>query len=75
MELDLGDVLFSVVNVARWLKIQPDMALRRANNRFRSRFHLVEEEFQKEGRKMKDAPIEELEASWQRAKKKLAKGQ
>ena len=72
MEHELGDVLFSVVNVARWLKIQPDMALRQANNRFRSRFHLVEDEFRNEGQEMKDASIEELEASWQRAKKILA---
>ncbi len=75
MEHELGDVLFSVVNIARWLKIQPDMALRQANNRFRSRFHLVEEEFANEGRKMKEASIDELEASWQRAKKRLADGQ
>lgn len=72
MEHELGDLLFSVVNLARWLKIQPDMALRGANNRFRSRFHLVEEEFEGRKDKMKDAPIEELEASWQRAKSKLA---
>ncbi|PIE76299.1 nucleoside triphosphate pyrophosphohydrolase [bacterium DOLJORAL78_65_58] len=42
MEHELGDLLFSVVNLARWLKIQPDMALRRANNRFRRRFIHVE---------------------------------
>jgi MazG family protein len=72
MEHELGDLLFSLVNVARWLKIQPDMALRQANNRFRGRFHLVEDEFNGKGRKMKDAPIDELEASWQVAKNKLA---
>ncbi len=72
MEHELGDFLFSVVNLARWLKIQPDMALRGANNRFRSRFHLVEDEFKEREEKMKDTPIEELEASWQRAKRKLA---
>lgn len=72
MEHELGDLLFSVVNLSRWLKIQPDMALRQANNRFRSRFHLVEEDYQKQEKDMKDAPIEELEASWQRAKQKLA---
>ncbi len=72
MEHELGDVLFSVVNVARWLKIQPDMALRQANNRFRSRFHLVENEFNNDEKKMKAATLEELEAAWQRAKKELA---
>lgn len=72
MEHELGDVLFSVVNVARWLKIQPDMALRTANKRFRSRFHLVEEEYSSTGRSMKDATLEELEAAWQRAKVRLS---
>jgi len=72
MEHELGDVLFSLVNLARWLKIQPDMALRQANNRFRTRFHLVEDEFEIREDNMKDASIEELEASWQRAKQKLA---
>ncbi len=72
MEHELGDFLFSVVNLARWLKIQPDMALRQANNRFRSRFHLVEEDYFQRDETMADAPIDELEASWQRAKQKLA---
>ena len=73
LEHELGDLLFSVVNLARWFKIQPDMALRRANNRFRARFHLVEEAYRARGEDMKDADIEELEASWQAAKKKLAR--
>ncbi len=72
MEHELGDLLFSVVNLARWFKIQPDMALRQANRRFRDRFHLVEADFKQRGQAMKDADIDELEASWQEAKKKLA---
>ena len=72
IEHELGDFLFSVVNLARWLKIQPDMALRRANNRFRDRFHLVEDDFETRRVSMKDASIDELEASWQKAKRKLS---
>jgi len=68
---EIGDLLFSVVNVARWLKIQPDMALRRANTRFRDRFHLVEDDFRDRGTKMKDTDIAGLEDSWQAAKAKL----
>lgn len=71
VEHELGDLLFSVVNLSRWLKVQPDMALRRANGRFRDRFHLVEGEFRQEGRSLEGASIEELEASWQRAKRRL----
>lgn len=73
MEHELGDVLFSMVNLSRWLKIQPDMALRRANTRFRNRFHLVEADYGAKGKYLKDASIDELEAAWQAAKDKLAK--
>lgn len=72
IEHELGDLLFSIVNIARWHKIQPDMALRRANNRFRDRFHLVEEDFKSRDIRMKDAGIEALEESWQKAKKRLS---
>lgn len=71
VEHEIGDLLFSVVNLARWLKVQPDMALRRANGRFRDRFRLVEREFRDAGRPLKGASLEELEASWQRAKRRL----
>lgn len=72
IEHEVGDLLFSVVNLARRFKIQPDMALRKANNRFRQRFHLVEKDYRESGDSMKKAPLDELEGSWQRAKKKLA---
>jgi MazG family protein len=72
MEHEVGDLLFSVVNLARWMKIQPDMALRRANGRFRDRFHLVEKEFKEKNVSLKSASIDALEASWQRAKRTLA---
>jgi tetrapyrrole methylase family protein/MazG family protein len=72
IEHEIGDLLFSVVNLARWHKVQPDMALRLANNRFRDRFHEVESEFRAAGRDMKRAGIDDLEAAWQRAKRKLA---
>ncbi len=74
LEHEIGDLLFSVVNLARWKNIQPDMALRRANTRFRDRFHLVESEFAANGADMKDSTIENLEESWQRAKAQLARG-
>ena len=72
IEAEIGDLLFSVVNLARWMKVQPDMALRRANNRFRDRFHLVEEDFRARDQKMTGASIEQLEESWQKAKRRLS---
>lgn len=71
MQHEIGDLLFSVVNLSRWLKLQPDMALRQANTRFQQRFHLVEEEYSTGEKSMQEAKIEELEAAWQRAKKTL----
>ncbi len=72
IEHELGDVLFTVVNLARWHKVQPDMALRQANARFRARFELIEAEFRTAQRRLQDATIDELEASWQRAKSRLS---
>jgi tetrapyrrole methylase family protein/MazG family protein len=75
MAHEIGDLLFSVVNLARWMKIQPDMALRQANRRFRDRFHLVEADFRARGQAMSGVSIDELEASWQAAKRRLDPGQ
>jgi len=69
---ELGDLIFAIVNLARWHNVQPDMALRQANQRFRNRFHLVEEDFKSRNANMKDVGIDALEASWQAAKKKLS---
>ena len=69
---ELGDLLLAIVNLARWHKVQPDMALRQANQRFRDRFHLVEEDFKAQNVDMKKAGIEALEESWQKAKRRLS---
>lgn len=71
VEHELGDLLFAVVNLSRRLGVQPDLALRKANARFRERFHLLEEEFRSAGKQPADADLEELEAAWRRAKKLL----
>jgi nucleoside triphosphate diphosphatase len=63
---ELGDLLFSVVNYARHLDIDPETALREASARFEQRFRKVEEIADKP---LKDMNIEALEALWQRAKK------
>lgn len=65
---EVGDLIFAVVNLARRLKVEPDMALRRANLRFRDRFHLVEDDFRLRGSEMATAELADLEASWQEAK-------
>lgn len=72
IEHELGDVLFSLVNLARWHHIQPDLALRRANRRFAERFRLVEAAFRAQARPLDSVPLGELEAAWQEAKRTLA---
>lgn len=65
---ELGDLLFTVVNVARWLKIDPEEALRGMIDRFGNRFREVEQLAADGGRPITELGIEELERLWQRAK-------
>lgn len=69
IEDELGDILFSIVNVARWHKINPETALLRANRKFKARFQKMEELATKELREYSPDEFEEL---WQAAKKQLA---
>ncbi|MBK1623510.1 nucleoside triphosphate pyrophosphohydrolase [Afifella marina] len=65
---EIGDALFAMVNVARKSGIDPDAALRRTNEKFRSRFEAVEQGLSKDGRSMKDASLDDMEGLWQAAK-------
>lgn len=67
-EAELGDLLFGVVNWARWLDVQPETALRKANARFARRFRQVEGMARERGLEMDALTLEELEALWQEAK-------
>ena len=69
-QAELGDVLFSVLQLARWYKLDPTEALQRTNQRFIQRFQKLEIFCE---RPLSDYPIEELEAFWQQAKKELRK--
>jgi len=68
MEHELGDVLFAWANLARKLGVHPDVALRRANARFRGRFHDVEAQFGNDREAMSAAGLDGLEMAWQAAK-------
>ncbi len=69
-EGELGDMLFTLVNLARFLKVDPEQALRRTNAKFRARFAHVEQGVLASGKSWKETPIEEMEALWQAAKSK-----
>jgi tetrapyrrole methylase family protein/MazG family protein/ATP diphosphatase len=68
MEHELGDVLFSVVNLARKRGIDPEAALRGANRRFETRFNAVEQRAKAEGRAIDSYTLDELDAFWREAK-------
>ncbi len=68
-EAEFGDLLFSLVNYARWLKINPDDALERTNIKFKKRFEAIEEYAQNQGKKMNDMTLEEMDVIWEEAKK------
>ncbi|MBA3948775.1 MAG: nucleoside triphosphate pyrophosphohydrolase [Acidobacteria bacterium] len=67
---EMGDLLFSIANLARKLGIEPESALREANEKFTARFQAVEETFADAGRPMSDATLEEMEDAWQTVKKR-----
>jgi tetrapyrrole methylase family protein/MazG family protein len=65
---EIGDLLFAVVNLARWNDVDPESALREANARFRKRFFHIEQAAKAQGRSISDLSIDEMEAFWQEAK-------
>ena len=65
---ELGDVLFSLVNYARFLGIDPDEALERTNRKFIRRFQFLERESHADGKVMGEMTLAEMDAYWERAK-------
>lgn len=72
LEDEVGDLLFVVVNVARFLGYDPESALRRTNRRFRQRFAQVEAELAKKGRRPEEATPAELNELWELVKRREA---
>lgn len=68
-EEEFGDVLFALVNYARFVHINPDDALEKTNRKFIRRFQYIEEQTQKAGKKLTDLSLEQMEEYWQQAKK------
>ena len=66
---EIGDLLLSVVNLARRRRIDPESALRQANARFRSRFRVVARRAAESGRRIPDVPMAELDRYWEEAKR------
>lgn len=69
-EEEVGDLLFVAVNVARFLDVDPEIALKKANRKFVTRFQEMEREMERRGSKLADAPREVMEELWEQSKKK-----
>ena len=69
IEDEIGDLLFVIVNLARFAKVDPEQSLRRTNAKFRRRFSHVEQSLAARGRKLSDSSIDEMEELWQEAKR------
>ena len=66
---ELGDTIFSLINLARFLGISADDALRKSNNKFINRFKMIEDEINKEGKNIEESSFNELEDIWNNIKK------
>lgn len=69
-EAELGDLFFSLVNLARFLHINPEGALGRTIKQFMKRFQYIEQEVEKQGKRMEESDLQEMDALWNKAKKK-----
>jgi nucleoside triphosphate diphosphatase len=68
LEEEVGDLFFVLVNIARYLSLDPESALRKTNRKFKRRFQWMEGRLHESGRSADEAPMEELESLWQQAK-------
>ncbi|ATA90261.1 nucleoside triphosphate pyrophosphohydrolase [Capnocytophaga stomatis] len=69
IEKEFGDVLFSLINYARFLKINPEDALEKTNKKFIKRFQYLEKKAEEQGKHLKNMTLQEMESFWQEAKK------
>ena len=69
IQSELGDILFVLVNIAKFKKIDAEEALRSTNNKFIKRFQYIEKEVAKQGKTLKETSLEDMERHWQNAKK------
>ena len=65
---EFGDLMFSIVNLGRHLKVDPEEALKKTNIKFVTRFKFIEDEIKSKGRDLEDTSLKEMEKLWQRAK-------
>jgi ATP diphosphatase len=74
LEEEVGDLFFVLVNISRYLSVDPESALRKTNRKFKRRFQWMEDRLRETGRSAEQAPMDELESLWQQAKREETGG-
>ncbi|MEK9992821.1 MAG: MazG nucleotide pyrophosphohydrolase domain-containing protein, partial [Paracoccaceae bacterium] len=71
IEEEYGDLLFTFVNLGRHLNIEPEVALKRTNNKFKERFEFIEIELANNGKSPRESSLEEMDGLWEKAKESI----
>jgi uncharacterized protein YabN with tetrapyrrole methylase and pyrophosphatase domain len=74
LEDEVGDLLFVLVNIARYLTLDPESALKKTNRKFKRRFQWMEEQLLQKGRNIQNSSLDEMESLWQAAKQQQGIG-
>lgn len=74
IEDELGDILFVLVNLSRFLKLNPEDALNKTTRKFENRFHYIEAQAKKQGKNLKEMTLAEMDRLWEQAKRMKIKG-
>lgn len=69
MEEELGDLLFALVNISRYIQVDPEQALTKTNQKFLRRFLYIEQEIEKRSQSLEEASLQEMDALWDEAKR------
>jgi len=75
IEEEIGDLFFTLINISRFLKINPDDALKKTARKFISRFHFIEKKIGKTGKSIEKFSLDELDKLWEKAKEKEISGE
>lgn len=75
IEEEVGDLMFAVANLARFLRYDPETCLRKANQKFQDRFVALEREAARRGKKVRECSAQELDAIWEEVKRQIPSGQ
>lgn len=72
MAEEMGDILFSMANMSRHLGINPEIALKKANNKFIKRFNYIEKKLKEDGKELSQTSLKEMDKFWEQAKNKVS---